>query len=151
MPAVPDIPVSVPSAILERRPDIAGAECRVAAANAQIGVAEAAFFPDLTLSASGGYASSTLSKWFSVPSRVWSIGPSIAETIFDAGLRSAQTGAAIAAYDQSVATYRQTVLGGFQEVEDNLAAMRIYEQEAQAQACGGAAAEKSVDHYPQSI
>jgi NodT family efflux transporter outer membrane factor (OMF) lipoprotein len=134
VPGVPVIPTDVPSTLLERRPDIANTERLVAAANAQIGVAEAAFFPDITLSASGGYQSSALSKWFSMPSRIWSIGPSLAETIFDAGLRSAQTEAAIAAYDQTVANYRQTVLGGFQEVEDNLAALRIYEQEAAVQA-----------------
>ena len=144
VPALPDIPVSIPSDLLQRRPDIAAAERRVAAANAQIGVAQAAFFPDLTLSASGGYDSSMLSKWFSAPNRIWSIGPSLAETIFDAGLRSAQTEAAIAAYDQTVAQYRQTVLGGFQEVEDNLAALRILEQEAKAQDAAVAAAEESV-------
>jgi len=130
VPQVPAIPLGLPSELLERRPDIAGSERRVAAANAEIGVAKAAFFPDLTLAASGGYQSSTLSNWISLPNRVWSIGPSLVETLFDAGLRSAQSEAAIASYDQAVATYRQTVLGGFQEVEDNLAALRILEEES---------------------
>lgn len=133
VPDVPSIPVGVPSDLLERRPDVAAAERRVAAANAQVGVAESAFFPDIILSASGGYQSSSLAQWFSLPNRVWSIGPSIAETIFDAGLRRAQTKAAIAVYDETVAAYRQTVLGSFQEVEDNLATLRLLEQEAQVQ------------------
>jgi NodT family efflux transporter outer membrane factor (OMF) lipoprotein len=130
VPGLPEIPSGVPSQLLERRPDIAGAERRVASANAQIGVAEAAFFPDLTLSASGGYTSTQLFQWFELPTRFWSIGPSLAETLFDAGLRAAQTEAAIAAYDQTVATYRQTVLGAFQTVEDNLAGLRILAEEA---------------------
>lgn len=131
--SIPAIPAGVPSQLLERRPDIAGAERRAAAANAQIGVAEAAYFPALTLSAAGGYQSSTLANWFSLPNRFWSLGPSLAETLFDGGLRQAQSEQAQAAYDAAVATYRQTVLGGFQEVEDNLAALRILEQEAQVQ------------------
>jgi len=134
VPAVPAIPPGVPSQLLERRPDIANAERLTAAANAQIGVAKAAYFPDVTLSASGGYQSTLLSQLFTLPSRVWSIGPTLAETIFDAGLRRAQVRAATAAYDQAVANYRQTVLGAFQEVEDNLAALRILEQEAGTQA-----------------
>jgi len=133
VPALPEIPISIPSQLLERRPDIAAAERRTAAANAQIGVAEAAFFPDFTLSASGGYQSSSFANWFSLPNRIWSIGPSAVLTLFDAGLRSAQTEAAIATYDQTVANYRQTVLGSFQEVEDNIAALRILEQEADVQ------------------
>jgi NodT family efflux transporter outer membrane factor (OMF) lipoprotein len=129
----PPIPVGVPSELLERRPDIAAAERRVAAANAQIGVAEAAYFPTLTLSASSGFESSSLSQWLTAPSRFWSVGPGISETVFDGGLRRAQTDYARAGYDASVATYRQTVLAAFQAVEDNLAALRILEQEAQAQ------------------
>ncbi len=125
----PAAPIEVPSALLERRPDIAAAERRAAAANEQIGVAMSAFFPTLTLSASGGVQSSVWSQLFSLPARFWSIGPSLAETLFDAGLRAAQTEAARAVYDQDVATYRQTVLSAFQDVEDNLAALRIYEQE----------------------
>ena len=129
----PDIPVGLPSELLERRPDIAAAERRAAAANAQIGVAESAFFPSLTLSATGGFQSSLLSQLFSLPSRYWSLGPALAQIIFDAGLRRAQTAQAIATYDETVANYRQTVLTGFQEVEDNLAALRILEQEAAVQ------------------
>jgi NodT family efflux transporter outer membrane factor (OMF) lipoprotein len=125
----PSIPVGVPSALLERRPDIAAAERRTAAANEQIGVAMAAYFPSLTLSAQGGYQNSVLSKLFTLPSRFWSVGPDLAATLFDAGLRRAQTEAARAAYDQQVAVYRQTVLGAFQEVEDALASQRILAQE----------------------
>ena len=130
--------------MLERRPDIAAAERRAAAANAQIGVAEAAFFPSLTLSATGGYQSTLLSKLFTAPSRYWSLGPDLVEVIFDAGLRRAQTDQAIATYDQSVATYRQTVLTAFQDVEDNLAALRILEQEAAVQDEAVKAARESV-------
>ena len=131
VPSLPEIPVAVPADLLERRPDIAASERNVAAANADIGVAEAAYFPDITLSAAGGYNSSNLSKLLTLPNRFWSIGPTLAETIFDAGLRGAQTDAAIAAYDQTVANYRQTVLTAFQEVEDNLSALRIYGKEAE--------------------
>lgn len=129
----PAIPSGVPSALLERRPDIAAAERRVNAANAQIGVAEAAYYPSLTLSPSAGYQSSSFSNWLLLPSRFWSVGPALAQTLFDGGLRRAQTDQAIATYDASVAAYRQTVLTGFQEVEDNLAALRILEQEAAVQ------------------
>jgi NodT family efflux transporter outer membrane factor (OMF) lipoprotein len=129
----PEIPVGVPSELLERRPDIAAFERRVAAANAQIGVAEAAFYPTVTLNASLGLESSSLGKLFSAASRFWSVGASISETVFDGGLRRAQTDFARAAYDASVATYRQTVLTAFQGVEDNLAALRILEQEATVQ------------------
>ena len=131
--AFPVIPVEQPSELLERRPDIAAAERRAAAANAQIGVAESAFFPSLTLSATGGFQSSVLSQLFTLPSRYWSLGPALAQIIFDAGLRRAQTAQAIATYDENVANYRQTVLTGFQEVEDNLAALKILEQEASVQ------------------
>ncbi len=129
----PSIPVGVPSELLERRPDIAAAERRAAAANAQIGVAEAAYFPIVTLSASGGIESSSASQWFTWPSRFWSVGPSISEIVLDGGLRRAQTDQARAAYDASVATYRQTVLAAFQGVEDNLAALRILEDEARVE------------------
>jgi NodT family efflux transporter outer membrane factor (OMF) lipoprotein len=129
----PPIPVDVPSTLLERRPDIAGAERRMAAANAQIGVAKSAYFPSLTLSAAGDYQSTNMAQWLTAPSRFWSIGPALAETLFDGGLRRAQTEQARAAYDATVAVYRQTVLTGFQEVEDNIAALRILEQEAQVQ------------------
>jgi NodT family efflux transporter outer membrane factor (OMF) lipoprotein len=129
----PLIPVGLPSELLERRPDIAGAERRMAAANAQIGVAAAAYFPTVTLSASGGFANSVLSDLLLWPSRFWSIGASLSEIVFEGGLRRAQTAQARAAYDATVASYRGTVLTGFQEVEDNLAALRILQDEARVQ------------------
>ena len=140
----PEIPVGVPSELLERRPDIAASERLVAAQNAQIGVAEAAFYPTVTLSASLGSESSSLGKLFTVASRFWSVGASISETVFDGGLRRAQTDFARAAYDSSVATYRQTVLTAFEGVEDNLAALRILEQEAEVQDEAVKAAGRSV-------
>ncbi|MDD5331002.1 MAG: efflux transporter outer membrane subunit [Sulfuricella sp.] len=140
----PEIPTGLPSELLERRPDIAAAERRVAAASAQIGIAKSAFFPSLTLSATGGYQSAALAGWLSAPNRFWSLGPALAQTIFDGGLRRAQTDQAIAAYDASVATYRQTVLGGFLQVEDNLAALRILEREAAMQDEAVRAARQSV-------
>ncbi len=139
----PAVPVGVPSVLLERRPDIAAAERRVAAANAQIGVAEAAFYPSITLSGSGGFQASSMSNWLTWPSRFWSIGTTISETVFDGGLRSALTDQARAAYDATVASYRQTVLTGFQEVEDNLAALRILEEEANVEAEAVKAAQQS--------
>lgn len=129
----PAIPFGVPSELLERRPDIASAERSVAAANAQIGVAVAAFYPTVTLSAAGGFEASQLSKWLTWPSRFWSVGASVAETVFEGGLRTALTEQARAAHDASVASYRQTVLTAFQEVEDNLATLRILENEAGVQ------------------
>lgn len=127
---VPTVPAGVPSALLERRPDVAEAERKVAAANAQIGVATAAYFPSLTLSGSDQYANSTLTKLISLPNRAWSFGPSLVETVFDGGLRRAQVAQARAAHDASVATYRQTVLSGFQQVEDEIATLRILEQQS---------------------
>ena len=121
----PSIPLGVPSQLLERRPDVAADERLMAQANAQIGVAKAAYFPTLTLSAVGGFESSTSSNWLSWPSRFWSVGPTLAETLFDAGLRRATVQQYQAAYDATVANYRQTVLTAFQQVEDNLAALRI--------------------------
>jgi NodT family efflux transporter outer membrane factor (OMF) lipoprotein len=125
----PTVPAQMPSALLERRPDIASAERKAAAANEQIGVAIAAFFPTLTLSASGGFENSVFSQLLTAPSRFWTLGPQLAATLFDAGLRQAKTDAARAAYDGDVASYRQTVLAAFQDVEDNLASQRILEQE----------------------
>lgn len=141
---VPVLP-SLPANLLERRPDVAAAEQRVVAANAQIGVAESAWFPDLTLNASGGYQSNSFSHLFSLPNRVWSVGPGLAEAIFDGGARQAQTDAARASYDLSVATYRATVLSAFQDVEDNLATLRILEQEAQVQQDAVKLAKRSVE------
>jgi NodT family efflux transporter outer membrane factor (OMF) lipoprotein len=121
----PSIPAGVPSELLERRPDIAAAERTVAQANAQIGIARTAFFPAVTLSASVGLQSLSIANWFDWPSRVWSLGPSLAQTIFDAGLRRATVQQFQASYDQTVANYRQTALTAFQQVEDNLADLRI--------------------------
>ncbi len=126
----PPIPIGVPTALLERRPDIAASERQVAAANEQIGIAKAAFYPALTLSASAGLESADFLNWFTWPSRFWSVGPQLAETLFDAGKRHAQVSQAEAAYDATVANYRQTVLTGFQQVEDNLVALRILAEEA---------------------
>ncbi|MFT3930466.1 MAG: efflux transporter outer membrane subunit [Spongiibacteraceae bacterium] len=136
--SLPEISLALPSTLLERRPDIAAAERRVIAANAQVGVARAAYFPQLTLSATGGYRNSSFSGLLDTPNRFWSIGPSLSLPLFDAGLRAAQSKQAVAAYDEAVATYRQTVLTSLQEVEDNLVALdRLnrevkYQQEAVA-------------------
>ena len=129
----PQVPAGLPSQLLERRPDIASAERRMAAANAQIGIAQAAYYPSVSLSASAGLQAASLANWFTWPSRFWALGPAISQTLFDGGLRRAQTEQARAAYDATVASYRLTVLTGFQEVEDNLAALRILEAEALAQ------------------
>jgi NodT family efflux transporter outer membrane factor (OMF) lipoprotein len=130
---MPPIPTGVPSALLERRPDIAAAERNVAAANARIGVAQAAFYPALTLSGVVGARTVSYANLLDVPSRLWSLGAALAQPLFDAGLRRAQKAQAIAVYDEDVANYRQTVLTAFQEVEDNLAALRILEDEARLQ------------------
>lgn len=133
LPPLPDIPLEIPSTVLERRPDIAAAERRMAAANADIGVAKAAYFPTLTLGASAGLSANTLSRLATLPSRIWSIGPTLAATLFDGGARAAALDKAGAAYDAAVGTYRQTVLGAFQDVEDNLAALRWQAQEFDVQ------------------
>ena len=129
----PAIPVGVPSALLERRPDVAAGERSMAQANAQIGIARAAYFPSLTLSASLGLESSEIAKWFTWPSRFFSAGPQMSETLYDGGLRRATVQQYRANYDETIATYRQDVLTAFQQVEDNLAALRILEQEYQEQ------------------
>jgi NodT family efflux transporter outer membrane factor (OMF) lipoprotein len=125
----PPIPIGLPSALLERRPDIAASERNMAAANAEIGIATAAYYPNLTLSASGGFESSTFKHLLDWPSRFWSIGPSVSETVFDAGLRKATVNQFVEVYNADVASYRQTVLTGFQQVEDALASVRILSQE----------------------
>ncbi|WHZ13038.1 MAG: Outer membrane factor (OMF) lipoprotein associated wth MdtABC efflux system [Burkholderiaceae bacterium] len=141
----PPVPVAgLPSQLLERRPDIAAAERQVAAANAQIGVARAAYFPALTLIGQAGYQGAALAGLISAPNLFWSIGPQLALTLFDGGARDAQNRQARAAYDQQVAQYRQTVLAGFQEVEDALAALRILEQQSTVQDEALAAARESV-------
>jgi NodT family efflux transporter outer membrane factor (OMF) lipoprotein len=129
----PSIPVGLPSDLLQRRPDIAGAERRVAEANQQIGIARAAYFPTVTLNGTVGFAGTQGSNWFSWPAGFWAVGPAVAETLLDAGRRRATSESARANYDAAVATYRQTSLTAFQEVEDNLAALRILEDEAQQQ------------------
>jgi NodT family efflux transporter outer membrane factor (OMF) lipoprotein len=129
----PNIPVGLPSGLLQRRPDIAAAERRVAEANQQIGIARAAYFPTVTLDGTAGFSGTTASNWFSWPASFWAVGPALAQTLFDAGRRRANSESARASYDATVANYRQTCLTGFQEVEDNLAALRILENEAQQQ------------------
>ncbi|MBN9421429.1 MAG: efflux transporter outer membrane subunit [Candidatus Accumulibacter sp.] len=143
LPAVPPSPALLPSTLLERRPDIAAAERRMAAANAQIGVAGAAYFPVLDIGGSVGYRNDALAGLLSAPNRFWSLGPALAMTLFDGGARSAAVAQAGAGYDQAVATYRQTVLTAFQEVEDNLSAARLLAQEGEAQARALAAARRS--------
>jgi NodT family efflux transporter outer membrane factor (OMF) lipoprotein len=129
----PSIPLELPSSLLERRPDIAAAERRMAAANAQIGVAKAVYYPNISLGSTGGFESGIITTLLSGPSILWSAGASAIAPIFDAGRRRANTDQAMAAYDQTVANYRETVLTGFQQVEDNLAALRILEKEADTQ------------------
>jgi NodT family efflux transporter outer membrane factor (OMF) lipoprotein len=131
--SVPAIPVGVPSQLLERRPDIAASERNMAAANAQIGIATAAYYPTLTLSASAGFESSSISNLLTWPSRFWSVGPSVSETLFDAGLRRAAVSQFVSLYNANVAGYRQTVLTAFQQVEDNMAAERILSKQIQEQ------------------
>jgi NodT family efflux transporter outer membrane factor (OMF) lipoprotein len=141
-PSIPAIPLSLPTQLLERRPDIAAAERRTAAANAQIGIARAAWFPTLSLSGSGGYQSTSFSKLFEVPNRFWSLGPNLAGTLIDFGARHYQVKAAFASYEQNVATYRQTVLTAFQDVEDELATLEVLAKESTAErAAADAAAE----------
>ncbi|HEY3309949.1 MAG TPA: efflux transporter outer membrane subunit [Desulfuromonadaceae bacterium] len=129
----PHIPVVLPSELLERRPDIASTERHMSAANAQIGVERAAYYPTVKLGTSIGLEASDIAKWLTWPSRFWSVGPTISETVFDGGLRRAQNEQVLAAYDATVASYRQTVLNAFKEVEDNLAALRTLENEAKIQ------------------
>ncbi|WP_231755482.1 efflux transporter outer membrane subunit [Bordetella sp. N] len=143
---VPAIPVGLPSQLLERRPDVAGAERRTAQANAQIGVAVAAWFPDLTLSASGGFRSGEFAQWLTAPARYWSIGPALAATLFDGGLRNAQIDSARAAYDAQAAAYRQVVLGALREVEDYLIQLRVLANEQDVQRRALEAARQSLTY-----
>lgn len=144
---LPAIPVGLPATLLERRPDIAAGERRVAEANDQIGIARAAFFPSLILGATGGLQASSIANWFSWPSRVWAVGPQMSQTIFDAGRRRAVSESATANYDGTVAAYRQTTLTAFQEVEDNLAALRILQREAREQQETTASAQESLQLF----
>jgi NodT family efflux transporter outer membrane factor (OMF) lipoprotein len=141
----PDVPLALPSELLERRPDVAAAERRMAAANAEVGVAIAAWFPHFTLNASTGLLASNLANLFSAPSWFWSFGPQLSQTIMQGGLRIAQVDQARATYDAAVATYRQTALTAFQDVEDNLAALRVLEQEQKAQDAAADAAKQVVE------
>jgi NodT family efflux transporter outer membrane factor (OMF) lipoprotein len=141
----PAIPVGVPSELLQRRPDVAAAERQMAVANEQIGISRAAFFPTVLLTGSAGFQSGNFSDWFAWPSRLWSVGPQAAETLFDAGRRHAQSDLARSEFDASVASYRQTVLTSFQQVEDNLAALRVLANEARAEDEAVQAAQQSLD------
>jgi len=141
----PPVPAGVPSALLERRPDIAAAERTVASANEQIGIAVAAYYPTLTLSASGGFEATNIAKWFSLPGRFWSLGAGLSEVVFEGGKRRAQVKMTEAQYDATVANYRQTVLTAFQQVEDNLAALRILGEETVAAETATKAAKDSLD------
>lgn len=143
--APPPIPVAVPSALLERRPDIAAQERQMASANEQIGIATAAFYPTVSISAAAGLQTAQPSQWFTWPSKFWSVGPSFAETLFDAGRRRAQVSAFQNAYDATVANYRQTVLTAFQQVEDNLSALSVLAHEAQVQQQALEAARRALD------
>jgi NodT family efflux transporter outer membrane factor (OMF) lipoprotein len=143
----PDIPAGLPSELLERRPDIAAAERRVAEANEQIGIAKAAYFPTVTLNALLGFESSSIRNFGGWQSFLWAVGSSVAQTIFDAGRRRATSEAALANYDATVATYRQATLDAFQQVEDNLAALRILEQETQQQARAVVSAQESLQLF----
>ena len=146
-PALPHIPGMMPATLLERRPDIAGDERRMASANEQIGIAEAAYYPTLSLSALGGFQGASALNWFTWPSRFWAVGPTFSETIFDAGRRKSAKRISESQYDATVATYRQTVLTAFQQVEDNLAALRVLSHEAEQQHEATASAEHSLDLF----
>jgi NodT family efflux transporter outer membrane factor (OMF) lipoprotein len=141
----PAVPAGIPSELLERRPDIAGAERTMAQANAQIRVAKAAFYPTLTLSATGGFGNSSFTDWLTWPSRFWSVGPTVAQSVFDAGLRKATVQQYRAGFDLAVANYRETVLTAFQQVEDNLAALRILSQVVEQQDAAVHAAQRNLD------
>jgi NodT family efflux transporter outer membrane factor (OMF) lipoprotein len=142
-----DISPGLPSQLLERRPDVASAERRVAEANDQIGIARAAYYPLIILNASGGFEGDSITNWFTWPSRFWAVGPAMLETLFDAGRRRATSTAAGASYDATVANYRESTLTAFQQVEDNLAALRILSHEAQQQKEATASAQESLQIF----
>src|SRR6202522_1943486 len=144
---LPAIPIGLPASLLERRPDIAAGERRVAEANDQIGIARAAFFPSLVLGATSGFTGTLVTNWFNWPSRMWAVGPQMSQMIFDAGRRRDVSEGAIANYDGTVASYRQTALAAFQEVENNLAALRILEKEARQQQEATASAQESLQLF----
>lgn len=146
-PAIPAIPGALPSQLLERRPDIAADERRMAAANEQIGIAQAAFYPTLSLSAVAGFMGTSALNWFDWPSRFFAVGPMLSQTVFDHGRRQASSDVVIAQYDATVADYRQTSLTAFQQVEDNLAALRVLETEAQQQRAATQSAQESLDLF----
>lgn len=143
-PALPDIPRALPSDLLERRPDIAAAERRMAAANEQIGIAQAAYYPTLGLSLAAGFEGTSALNWFNWPSRFWAVGPTLSETLFDAGRRHAVKESALAGYDGAVASYRQTTLAAFQQVEDNLVVLHVLATESRQQHDATAAAEQTL-------
>ncbi len=144
---MPAFPVGVPSELLQRRPDIAAAERRVASANEQIGIARAAFFPTLSLGATAGFEGTSILNWLNWPSRFWAVGPSLTQTLFDAGRRRATSEAAVANYDAVVAGYRETALTAFQQVEDNLAVLRMLEREAGQQRSAVVSAQESLQLF----
>jgi NodT family efflux transporter outer membrane factor (OMF) lipoprotein len=144
---LPQIPGVMPAVLLQRRPDIAADERRMASANEQIGIAQAAYYPTLSLTGAAGFQGTSVLNWFTWPSRFWAVGPSFSETIFDAGRRRSVKNTAVAQYDGTVANYRQTVLTAFQQVEDNLAALRVLSDEAQQQQAATASAEHSLDLF----
>jgi NodT family efflux transporter outer membrane factor (OMF) lipoprotein len=146
-PAIPAIPGALPSQLLERRPDIAADERRMAAANEQIGIAQAAFYPTLSLSAVAGFTGTSVLNWFDWPSRFFAVGPMLSQTVFDHGRRRATSDVVLAQYDATVAGYRQTSLTAFQQVEDNLAALRVLETEAQQQRTATQSAQESLDLF----
>jgi len=142
--APPPIPLGMPSELIQRRPDVAAAERTMASANAEIGIGYAAFLPSLTLTADGGFEASTLKHWFDWPSRFWSIGPSFSQTVYDGGLFRAELNQYVAIYNADVASYRQTILTAFQQVEDYLAAVRVYSNQVRQQQAAVQSAEQYV-------
>ena len=141
------VPGALPSQLLERRPDIAAEERRMAAANEQIGIARSAFYPTISLSALAGFAGTSPLNWLTWPSRIWAVGPTLSQTLFDHGLRKSNSEIAVSNYDATVAAYRQSALTAFQEVEDNLAALRELETEAQQQHEATVSADRSLELF----